>query len=70
MSNAAAETLLVSVEDFGLTVGIGRSMAWELVRTGRIASVKLGARRLVPRDEIERFVERLRSEQAAGPEDA
>ena len=70
MSNAPTERFLVSVEDFGAYVGIGRSLAWELVRSGQIASVKISSRRLVPRDEIERFVERLRTEQAANADDA
>ena len=71
MSNAPVEAVLVSVETFGTKVGIGRSMAWALVRSGEVASVKIGARRLIHQDEIAQFVERLRVEQgAAADEDA
>lgn len=36
------------------TLGIGRSTFWEMIRKGLIRTVKIGRRRLVPREEVHR----------------
>ena len=41
------ETL--SVPEAAAVLGIGDTLAWQLVQTGELRSVKLGRRRLVPR---------------------
>ncbi len=56
---ANSETLLVSVPEAGRRLSVGRSTALELVASGRLGSVKVGARRLVPVAELERFVAEL-----------
>jgi excisionase family DNA binding protein len=43
---------------------VGRSTAYELVAAGEIRTVSIGARKLVPEDEIEAYIARLRD--AAG----
>lgn len=48
--------LLVSVPEAGQALGIGKRLAWELVYSGELASVRVGRRRLVPVAELERFV--------------
>lgn len=53
---ALGSELLVSVPEAGRRLGISRSTALELVASGRLGSVKVGARRLVPVAELERFV--------------
>ena len=53
---SAIEPLLLDVSTFAKSIGIGRSKAWELVSTGQIASVRVGTRRLVPREAVEQFV--------------
>jgi len=45
--------LLVAVPDAARLLGIGATLAWDLVRTGDIPSVKLGRRVLVPRAALE-----------------
>lgn len=50
---------LVSVEDAAVALGIGRSPAWELVRTGKLRTVRIGTRRLVPVDAIDELVAEL-----------
>ncbi len=48
--------LLVAVPDAARLLGIGTTLAWDLVRAGDIPSVKLGRRVLVPRAGLERLV--------------
>ncbi len=45
--------LLVAVPDAARLLGIGATLAWDLVRAGDIPSVKLGRRVLVPRAALE-----------------
>ncbi len=45
--------LLISVPEAARLLGIGATLAWELVRLGRIPSIKLGRRVLVPRAGLE-----------------
>lgn len=52
---AVATPLLVAVPDAARLLGIGTTLAWELVRAGDIASVKLGRRVLIPRAALERL---------------
>lgn len=59
---AASEPELFSVPDIGRQLNVSRSKAWELVYGGAIGSVKIGSRRLVPRRELERYVDRLCAE--------
>jgi excisionase family DNA binding protein len=46
---AAAETLVYSVEQAASALGIGRSLAFELVSRGELPTVRLGRRRVIPR---------------------
>ena len=52
-------SILVSVEETATLLRIGRTTAYELVMCGRIQSVKVGRRRLVLREGIERYVDEL-----------
>ncbi|MBF6285409.1 helix-turn-helix transcriptional regulator [Nocardia cyriacigeorgica] len=45
-------------------LGIGRSYLYELMGAGRIRSVKVGRRRLVPESAIQEFIEQLDAEVA------
>jgi len=45
--------LLVAVSDAARLLGIGTTLAWDLVRSGDIPSIKLGRRVLVPRVALE-----------------
>ena len=53
------EPLLLSIPETGRLLGIGRTYAYELVASGKIASVRIGKRHLVTRAEVQRFVDSL-----------
>ncbi len=42
MVRIASERLLLTVEEAARRLGIGRSLAWQLVREGKLPSVRLG----------------------------
>ncbi len=65
MPASAARRLVYSVEEAADLLGIGRTFMFHLVATGEIDSFKIGKRRKIPRDAIDGYIERLRSEQAA-----
>ena len=46
----------ISVEEAAIQLGIGRSLAYELVRGGRLRSVRAGNRILVPSSALEEFL--------------
>jgi excisionase family DNA binding protein len=52
-------SFLLSIDDAAIALGIGRTQTYELVMSGKIASVKIGRRRLIVRSELESFVQRL-----------
>ena len=62
---SAPGRLLYSVEEAADLLGIGRTFMFHLVATGEIDSFKIGKRRKIPRDALDGYIERLRSEQAA-----
>jgi excisionase family DNA binding protein len=47
------------VEDAARLLNVGRSTAYDLIRSGRLRSVKIGRRRLVPRDALEELLTAL-----------
>jgi hypothetical protein len=51
------DVLTLSVEDFAIQIGIGRSLAYELVRRGDVPSIALGGRRVVPKAAVARLVD-------------
>jgi excisionase family DNA binding protein len=50
---------LLSIEQAGQALNIGRSKIYQLIRSQEIHTVKLGKRRLVPASEVQAFVARL-----------
>jgi excisionase family DNA binding protein len=58
------DSLLLGVRDAARQLGIGRDTAYALARQGRLRSVRIGNRILIPRDELAAFVDR----EAARPE--
>ena len=46
----------LSVEEAGRVIGIGRSLAWGLVRDGKLRTVRAGQRVLVPVAAIDEFL--------------
>ena len=51
-------TLLLSVRDAAHELGIGRDTAYQLVREGRLRSIAVGRKRLIPRAELAAFIDR------------
>jgi excisionase family DNA binding protein len=56
------ERELLSVQECGELLGIGRSKTYELIAEGKLQVVRIGSRALVPRVAITELVERLRAE--------
>jgi predicted DNA-binding transcriptional regulator AlpA len=54
---------LLRVEQVAIALGIGKSTAWVLVRSGALVSVRINDRRLVPVGEIDAYIARLTAEQ-------
>jgi excisionase family DNA binding protein len=52
------DSLLLGVRDAARELGLGRDMTYQLVREGRIRSVRVGRRVLGPRGELAAFCER------------
>jgi excisionase family DNA binding protein len=48
--------LAYSVEEACEALGIGRALAYELIMSGRLHSIKVGARRLVPASALADFL--------------
>jgi excisionase family DNA binding protein len=51
---------LLTVKQTLATLGIGRTLLYELFEVGSLKSVKIGRRRLIPLSEIEGFIARVR----------
>jgi excisionase family DNA binding protein len=52
---AYGEPLNYPVDVAAWTVGIGRSTLWEMIKLGLVKTVRIGRRRLVPREEVHRI---------------
>lgn len=57
--------LLLTITEVSALLNLGRTKTYELIMGGRIKSVKLGRKRLVPKASVERYV----SEISAGSTD-
>lgn len=53
------EPLLLTVEDASILLNISKSRVFDLCRAGKLRSVKLGKRRMIPRKCVVDFVEEL-----------
>ncbi len=62
--SALTEPRLLRVEEAARLLGVGRSLAYDLIRTGRLRSVKIGSRRLVPRAAIDEAIAALLDEES------
>jgi excisionase family DNA binding protein len=45
------------VEDAARILSVGRSTVYDLIRSGRLRSIKIGRRRLVPRSALDAFID-------------
>lgn len=60
----ATERLTVSVPEAAKLLGIARNSAYNAVHEGRIPSLRIGKRIVVPRAALEKFLECRQQEQA------
>lgn len=45
-----------SIQELARELGIGRSLAYKLVKEGEIPSIQLGRRKIVPKAYVDRFL--------------
>lgn len=57
--------LLMTPEEAAESLSIGRSKLYELLATGEVESLRIGASRRIPVDALEEFVGRLRQSTGA-----
>lgn len=50
------ERQTITVEELAEALGVGRNMGYDLVRTRKVRSVRLGRRIVVPRTEVDRLL--------------
>jgi excisionase family DNA binding protein len=55
---SAEQSLTLSVPEAANLLGIGKTLMWSVVQSGRIPTLKIGARVLIPRAVIESMVAR------------
>jgi excisionase family DNA binding protein len=55
-TSGTAERIAWSVEEVAGALGISRALIYELLRTGKLHSVKVGRRRLISRKHLEEFL--------------
>jgi excisionase family DNA binding protein len=55
------DKLLLTPTEAATALGIGRSKVYELMQTGQLPSVHIGACRRVPRDALTAYLEQLRT---------
>lgn len=56
MKHKPLSPVSLPVEDAFELIGVGRTKGWELVRSGRLPTFKVGRRRLVHRQTLEEFL--------------
>ncbi|MGP0003370.1 MAG: helix-turn-helix domain-containing protein [Acidimicrobiales bacterium] len=59
--------LLLTPEEAGESLGVSRSLVYELLRSGRLESVRIGTCRRIPIRALEAFVDELRLKAVAQP---
>lgn len=57
MTAQLGDRLTYTVAEAAVVIGIGRSLAYELVRSGELPTVQLGRRRVVPRRLLKAWLE-------------
>lgn len=57
------DPVLLTPEEVGRALHLGRTKVFELIITGQIESVKIGKCRRIPVDAVHAFAARLRAEQ-------
>lgn len=64
------EKVLLTVEEAGARLNLGRTSVFGLIKRGEIASVLIGRSRRIPARALELYAERLLAEQCEGVQSA
>jgi excisionase family DNA binding protein len=56
MSDALPAPRAYNPDAFAQVVGLGRTTIYQLIRDGQIRSIKVGRRRLIPAEEVDRLL--------------
>lgn len=56
LTPAPGQALALSIDDTSKAIGCARGTTYKLIREGKLRAVKLGARTVIPRREIERLL--------------
>jgi len=56
MESVGNECLTISVDEAARVLGIGRSLCYDMVREGKIPSLRFGNRIVIPRHALERLL--------------
>ena len=59
MTATTEPRLLLRVDEAGHRLNLGRTVMYELIRSGRLRSVKVGKLRLIPSSALAEFVDQL-----------
>lgn len=65
LQQPTSERILLTVEEAAERLGIGRTFAWRLVRTGELRSVQIGRLRRIHVDAVRDYTDRLTTKEAA-----
>ena len=57
------DRLLYTVEEAAQTLGLGRTKAYDLIKSGELASVRIGRSRRIPSEALTAFIAQLLSSQ-------
>jgi len=60
-----SDKLVYSVIEAAEALSIGRTLIYDLIRTGELRTLKIGHRRLVARADLDDFVARLQGKESA-----
>ena len=58
---STGDKLAYNVDEAAELLSIGRTMVFQLIAEGRLGSLKIGNRRLIPRQDLEAFIAELRT---------
>ena len=65
-----SKKIAYSIPEFCVVASIGRTLVYNEIASGRLKTVKVGRRRLIPTTEGQRWIERLIAAEAVEPEAA
>lgn len=65
LASTAAPERLLSVDEAADALGLGRTIVYSEIQAGRLTSVKVGRRRLVPSSAVTDYINARATEQAA-----